>query len=306
MPNLDPTPPPPLPPRDPRGHKGTFGTASVVGGCAVEPGVMLGAPTLAARAALRSGVGLVRLAMPASILAEGLTIETSATGVALPVDHELALTPHACAPLIDELTLGSGCVAVGPGMGSGEEVTQVVLRVLQQDDAPAVVDADALNALARTPEFVPDLRAPAVWTPHPGEFRRLADPLRINHDPTESGARPDAAEELAQRLGGVVVLKGAGTIVSDGQHTWVCEAGHACLATGGSGDVLTGLIAGLVAQHVQLAPIPGALSLYDAARIAVLAHARAGELWAHENASAGLRARELADLLPGVLEPMRH
>ena len=104
----------------------------------------------------------------------------------------------------------------------------------------------------------------------------------------------------------MVVLKGAGTVVSDGHSTWVCDAGHACLATAGSGDVLAGLIAGLAAQHVRLAPMPSDLSLYDAARIAVLAHATAGELWAQENASAGLRARELADLLPSVLDPLRH
>jgi len=306
MPALDTSPPPPLPKRDPRGHKGTFGTAGVVGGCAVEPGVMLGAPALAARAALRSGIGLARLAMPASILAEGLTIEGSATGVALPVDRDHALVPHSCAPLIDALINESGCVTVGPGMGGGEEVPQIVLRVVLQDETPVVIDADAINALARTPDFVPDLRAPAIWTPHPGEFRRLADALRVGHDPTDDASRPDAAEEMAQRLGGVVVLKGAGTVVSDGHRTWVCPTGHACLATAGTGDVLAGLITGLVAQYVRVSPAGGGLSLYDAARIGVWAHGRGGELWARRGASAGLRASELADLIPESLEPCRH
>jgi len=306
MANVDASDPPRLPSRDPRGHKGSFGTAAVIGGCAAEPRVMLGAPALAARAALRSGVGLVRLAMPAPILAAGLSIESSATGVALPVDRDHALVPHACAPLIDELISESGCIAVGPGLGGGDEVIQIALRVLLQDDTPAVIDADAINALVRTPDFVPDLRAPAVWTPHPGEFRRLALAVRVAHDPTDDTSRPDAAEEMAQRLGGVVVLKGAGTVVSDGRRTWVCQAGHACLATAGTGDVLSGLIAGLIAQFVRVSPMNGPLSMYDAARIGVLAHGRSGQEWAQRGASAGLRASELADLLPPALELFRH
>ena len=110
-------------------------------------------------------------------------------------------------------------------------------------------------------------------------------------------------------LGCIVVLKGAGTVVTNGQETWVCPWGHACLATAGTGDVLTGLIAGLLAQHAGGGPGRGqgrGMSPLDLARIGVEAHARAGEAWAAgHGAQAGLLAEELADLLPGVLEGLR-
>ncbi|QKK07339.1 MAG: hypothetical protein HND58_03690 [Planctomycetota bacterium] len=170
-----------------------------------------------------------------------------------------------------------------------------------------------LRALARVSR---DGRADAA----PGEFRRLARALKIAHDPTDTAQRPLAAEALAQRLGCVVVLKGAGTVVSDGQRTWVCPHGHPCLATAGTGDVLSGVIAGLVAQWVRppdpmLAKLPeqarralggasagggdATLDLFDAARAGVVVHALAGERWAAaHDASAGLLAAELAALVP--------
>jgi NAD(P)H-hydrate epimerase len=176
-----------------------------------------------------------------------------------------------------------------------------------------VVDADALTALAATPELHRDFRAAAVLTPHPGEFRRLAAALNITHDPAETSSRAAAAEALAQRLGCVVVLKGAGTVVSDGQRTWVCSAGGPVLATGGTGDVLSGVIAGVIAQYVAPAHPPRAprppgrpLDLYDAARVAVQAHALAGERWsALHKASAGMLAPELGEFVPEVMEQMR-
>lgn len=189
---------------------------------------------------------------------------------------------------------------------------------LNQQDVPVIADADALNALAATPDFQPDLRASAVFTPHPGEFRRLAQTLKINADPTDPSTRPAAAEAMALRLGVIVVLKGSNTVVSDGLRTWTCTRGHACLATAGTGDVLAGLIAGLTAQFVAPGPSvienlelpkpPGKpLDLFDAARLAVQAHAIAGETWAESHhAEAGLLATELADALPAALESLRN
>jgi NAD(P)H-hydrate repair Nnr-like enzyme with NAD(P)H-hydrate dehydratase domain len=111
-----------------------------------------------------------------------------------------------------------------------------------------VVDADALNAMARIPDLARDLKASCVLTPHPGEFRRLADALNLDADPVAPSRRTAAAEALAQRVGCIVVLKGAGTVVSNGHDTWTCDAGHPCLATAGTGDVLAGLLGGLLAQ----------------------------------------------------------
>ncbi len=292
---------PTLPPRPLDGHKGTFGTVAIIGGCCSGSKHMIGAPALAALGALRAGAGLARLVMPAPILSAGVTLAPSATGVALAVDPITSDldTPGAVAE-VDRQASTAACVAIGPGLGAGEAARAMVLRAVQQEEASMVVDADALNALAEIPELWRDFRARAVLTPHPGEYRRLAQALKITHDPTREDSRQSAAAALAQRLGAVVVLKGAGTVVSDGQKTWRCGRGHACLATAGTGDVLTGVIAGLIAQHA------GVMPLYDAARLGVEAHARAGEAWARSHhASAGLLAEELAGLVPGSLEELR-
>ncbi|MBK7403755.1 MAG: NAD(P)H-hydrate dehydratase [Phycisphaerales bacterium] len=313
---------PRLPARDPRGHKGTFGTVVVVGGCAAAGARMVGASALSALGALRAGAGLAKLLCPEPVLAEVIAMTPSATGRGLPVDPDGEIIPHDAAALLDAALASSEVLAIGPGFGTGPGSQALSLRAVQQEDRPVVVDADAINCLAGVPELWRDFHAMAVLTPHPGEFRRLAGPLRIRQDPTDDAERPAAAEAMAQRLGCVVVLKGAGAVVSDGQRTWVCRHGHACLATAGTGDVLTGVIAGIIAQFVRplegrpetapemgrSAPRAGSgrLDLFDAARAGVLAHALAGELWAERHgASAGLLATELAELIPACGESIR-
>ena len=139
-----------------------------------------------------------------------------------------------------------------------------------------------------------------MLTPHPGEYARLAKALSIDADPIDPVARPHAAERLAQRLGCVVVLKGHGTVVSDGHRTWTCAHGNDALAVGGSGDVLSGVVAGLLAQFGPK------LGLYDCARLAVEAHAIAGERWAaRAGGTAGMLAAELAAEIPGALGTLR-
>jgi len=292
---LDPSPLPELPARDPRGHKGTFGTVAVVGGCARRELPMIGAPTLSARAALRAGCGLVRLVMPEPIVVSGLMLMPSATGVAIDTDEDG--WPHSDERFIEALTQSS-VVVVGPGLGADDHRRHPVaelVRTAVEIGRPAVVDADGLNALVSGEMLHRVDLSRCVLTPHPGEFARLASVRGIGADPTDDAERPEAAELLAKSLGCVIVLKGAGTVVSDGAHTWVCERGHPCLGTAGTGDVLAGLLGSLIAQQ-------GERSLYDSARIAVEAHAIAGEVWAQANkAQAGLLASELADLLPGVL-----
>ncbi|MFM8732781.1 MAG: NAD(P)H-hydrate dehydratase, partial [Phycisphaerales bacterium] len=230
---------PALPARDPAGHKGTFGTVCVIGGHAAEPTVMLGSVVLASLGALRAGAALCLAAAPEPLVPAILAANPSATGLPLPVDGEGRMVPHAVAAAIDAHAGRAGALVIGPGLGTGFAESQVTMRVLSTDDGrPVVVDADAINNLAATPQFDLDLRAPMVLTPHPGEFARLAEALRIHADPTDPVARPYAAERLAQRLGCVVALKGHGTVVSDGRETWTCRRGNDVLAVGGSGDVL--------------------------------------------------------------------
>ncbi len=292
-----------LPPREPQGHKGTFGSVLVVGGHAPNP-VMLGGPALAARAALRSGCGLCTLAMPSPLLTQALAVAPSATGCALPVDAAGELIPSAVAEALDPSLAKASAVVVGPGMGPGFAVQQVVIRLASMVEVPLVIDADALNALAATVDFHRDLRAPAVLTPHPGEFARLAQALAMDLDGVDPQARPASAEAMAARLGCVVALKGARTVVSDGHRTWTCLVTEPALATGGSGDALSGVIAGLAAQFARRMSSPG-MDLLDVTRLAVQLHADSGVRWAARHGHAGMLAQEIADGIPDAMAAMR-
>lgn len=320
---------PRLPGRPRDGHKGSFGTVAVVGGSAggvsgASAGAavrMVGAPALAAIAALRSGCGLARIVAPLSILRDAMMICPSATGIALAEDPDSGtVIPHDAAEVLDGVIESCDALIVGPGMGLGTATQTLTLRAVQQERVPVVVDADAISSLAATPEFIRELRGACVLTPHPGEFKRLCAGLGLKNDLGLAQSREGACEQMAQRLGCVVVLKGAGTVVSDGLRTWTCAAGHPCMATAGTGDVLAGLLAGVIAQACatvdqmqmrsripQMPRDPARpLDLYDATRASVWAHARAGELWAEQHhADAGMLASELADLLPMTAQMLR-
>ncbi len=309
---------PKLPPRDPRGHKGTFGTVAVIGGSAHRPGdsgtggaQMVGGPALAATAALRAGAGLARLVLPEPLLAAGLSIAPSATGVALAVDERGVIVPHKAAAVIDSLLESVQCIAIGPGLGRDEGATAAALRVVGQAEVAAVVDADAINCLSDVPDLQRDFRAAAILTPHVGEASRLGEALGVGADPREEGRREEAAGDLARRLGCVIVLKAARTIVSDGHQTWSHDHPNSALGTAGTGDVLCGTIAGLVAQHFRPGfagrpAAPGSLSLFDCARIGVVAHATAAQRWVYRRgASGGLLATDLLEEIPAAIESLR-
>ncbi|MEM8737116.1 MAG: NAD(P)H-hydrate dehydratase [Planctomycetota bacterium] len=274
---------PPCPDRPGAGHKGTFGTVVVVGGS----GLMVGAPALCATAALRSGAGLVKVAGELPWLRDVLTLQASATGLER---HQL----HAAGE--DE----EAVLAVGPGLGVTPETEELVRRLI--DGQRSVVwDADGLNLLARvgTMGRRDDPRtASAEWvlTPHPGEFRRLAEAFGVAGDPTDPEERPAAAAGLAAATAGVVVLKGRHTVVTDGRRAYRNLTGSPALATAGTGDVLTGLIAGLMAQG-----LPG----FEAAVLGAYLHGDAGDHWARRHGGSGLLAMDLAHALPEAFERCR-
>lgn len=298
------SPCPDFPPRDQQGHKGTFGTVLILGGCVQLPRVMLGGPVIAARAALRTGCGLAQLALPEPLVIAALGALESATAVALPVDAHGELLPSAVAEILDPILERCGAVVVGPALGGGSAVGQIVVRLLSHATTPLILDADALNALARTPDFPRDIRHGAViLTPHPGEYERLARSLDL--DPVlsdDDSQRGRAAEALAQRVGCIVVLKGARTFVSDGVRLWSAHAGTPALATGGSGDALAGVIASVVAQFH---PASRAISLFDCARLGVALHGLAARAWSARVGDAGLLAPELCDEIPALLTALR-
>lgn len=310
---------PRLPARPRDSHKGTFGTVVAIGGCC-QGTVMLGAPALVALGALRAGCGLAKLAMPTPILPLGLSICPSATGIPILTDLSGAIEPHEASAAVDRCVADATCIVVGPGMGVSAGARAAALRCIQQDEVPLVVDADAINNLVDIPEFMRDFRAAAVFTPHPGEFKRLVAGLGLSGDLGLAKSREDAAQQLAQRLGSVVVLKGAGTVVTDGHRVWTNIVDHPCLATGGTGDVLAGVIAGIIAQFVPSpqqmlfkakvpampAPDGRPLDLFDAACAGVYAHGLAGQFWASgRGADAGLLAAELANHVPEALQKLR-
>ena len=235
-----------LAPRVRHVHKGDAGHVLVIGG---QPG-MLGAVQLAGTAAYRAGAGLVVIGTHPS--------HAAAMGTARP---ELIVQGISDASAIKPLLAHASVLALGPGLGQGEWARTLWQTALAAS-IPCVVDADALNLLATQPMA----RADWVLTPHPGEAARLlgVSVAKIQAD------RFAAARALAQRYGGVCVLKGSGTIIStqDDPALWLCDRGNPGLATGGSGDVLTGVIAALIAQG---------LKSLDAARLGAWVHAVAAD-----------------------------
>jgi NAD(P)H-hydrate epimerase len=321
-PAFDAPPLPDLPQRDPTGHKGVFGRICVIGGCATGATRMLGAPAFSARAALRAGAGLCTIVAPGPILSPIIALAPSATGRAMPADADGAIIPSSACQAIDDALEAADVVVIGPGLGRGEGARAATLRVVQRDDRFVVVAADGLHALAEPPELARDFRAPAILTPHPGEFARLAESLRLGPcDTSTIAGRAAGAEALAQRLGAVVILKGAPAAVSDGHRSWASDQVDSALATGGTGDVLAGLCAGLIGQFAAHGPPPGLpesararwpkdprrpLDLFDCARLAVRIHALAAACWrASRSADAGLLAAELADEIPAAMARLR-
>ncbi len=293
-PSLTPVESCPAPPTRPAAaHKGTFGTVIVVGGSAT----MIGAPAICAAAALRTGAGLVKLAVPAEILPFAITIEPGATGICLGGDSDGSDAGAADRPLaaLDEADPKQEAVlAVGPGLGQAA-ATGALVTALLHGKRSMVLDADGLNLLAQHGEPRPADGPPLVMTPHPGEFLRLAKPLGITHSPTDPDQRPDAAAALARAHQAVVLLKGMHTIVSDGERYYRNDTGNPALATAGMGDVLTGVIASLIAQGMDL---------FDAACLGAKVHGLAADQWAQHHGHAGLAAMTLAHQLPDALHAL--
>ncbi|MBT4584364.1 MAG: NAD(P)H-hydrate dehydratase [Phycisphaerae bacterium] len=288
-----------LPLRPADGHKGTFGSVCVIGGQRSEDGVvMLGAPTLAANAAMRAGCGRCMLAMPQTILSEGLTLAPTSTGIELPVDEVGRLMSSGAIEAIDQHASSCRCLVIGPGFGCGWAQQQIIATLLSRDDRPIVLDADGINAFSQLESAHLELRAPTIITPHIGEYKRLADALGIS---TPASELKLAAESLAQALGCVVVLKSNNTVVSDGVNTYEENQGSVVLATGGTGDVLSGIIGGLVSGYRA----DGPMRLIEAAVLGVRLHAMAGERFVKTNGSSGMLATDLLVELPVVMEQLK-
>jgi len=255
-------------------HKGNVGRLVIVGGRFDDVG-MVGAPALAANAALKVGVGLVQILttkeaqLPVSILAP------CATTRVLPGGDGSHLIDAARAFRAD-------VVAIGPGLAPNITGPDI-LRFVDSFQSGVVIDADGLNALARVGTWSVSRKGQIVITPHAGEMGRLLKGLgRI----ADASARSVCAKSVANETGTIVVLKGAATVVSDGERVYVNATGHSGMATGGSGDVLTGMIAGLMGQG---------MNAFDASVLGVYLHGRAGEFAGERTGMVSMTAADLLD-----------
>ena len=279
-----------LPPRPERAHKGDFGRLLVVAGSIDYPGAAL----LCALGAMRAGVGMARIAAAESVVARlagavpeltWLTLDEEAPGLIAPGGWRRVATEAA----------DHDAVVVGPGLGRQPATQRRTRQLIAGLEMPVVVDADGLNALADGARWWQGIRGSLVLTPHPGEFSRLT-----GNDAPDGGddeARGQAAIDAALRWDQVVVLKGAHTVIAEpGGESLRSGVATAALATAGSGDVLAGVIGAFLA---------GGAAPFDAAACGVAVHGAAGLLAAGRVGTAGVMARDIADLLPEAIGQLR-
>jgi NAD(P)H-hydrate epimerase len=264
------------------GHKGTFGKVLIVGGSVG----FTGAPALVGKAALRSGAGLVRVAVPQSIQAIVASLEPCYTTIGLN-DVKGRLSSKSVTELTKHLP-DNDVVAFGPGVGTGAGVKDVLLSLIAIEGLKLVIDADGLNVLSQCGGpggWLYKKKADVVLTPHPGEMARLWS--SVFRDPMPED-RSECAGRFAEKTGCVVVLKGAKTVVTDGEKQHVNTTGNPGMATAGSGDVLTGMIAALAGQG---------LSLFDASVLGVYSHGFAGDVASVVHGQVGMMATDIIENL---------
>lgn len=272
-----------LPARDPLGNKGTFGHVLIIGGSEN----MCGAALFAAKAAYRAGCGLVRIVTPECnrVILQSALPEAILTTIG---GERAAQTKK---KLLDAL-LWADAVVIGPGLGMSKRALFVTKTVLEHTTVPTVIDADALNLIAKYRLAYPQ-NAPYIVTPHVGEFSRLTG----NSISAIKGNLGYYAANYVWLMGRIVVLKDAHTAVSDGDELYINKSGTSALAKGGTGDVLAGLIGALLARGV--APM-------EAAKLGVYIHGLAGQYAARTWGEDGVLASEVADCIAYVIKDARE
>jgi ADP-dependent NAD(P)H-hydrate dehydratase len=272
---------PKLKPRAVDGHKGDYGKVCIIAGSLG----MSGAAALAGRAALRTGAGLVRVATPKSILPIVAAIEASFTTITLPEDSAGRISAKAINIILEAIG-ENDAMAFGPGVGISGALRSILETLLEQESLRLVIDADGLNNLAGIKNWPARLKAKLILTPHPGEMKRLWSALLREELPAD---RQEQAIQLAKRTNAIIVLKGAGTVVTDGEKVYINKTGNPGMATAGSGDVLTGIITALLGQG---------LSNFDAAVLGVYIHGLAGDIAAEKVGQVSLMTTDIIDSLP--------
>jgi len=269
-----------LPERESGAHKGDVGRLCLIGGSCNEQ-LMIGAVALATNAALRSGIGLVQMLVPEEIRTAVTMLAPCAVCRTLPTTSEDLLRVAG--------EFRANVAAIGPGLGRSLE-PETVAAFTARFSGPVVVDADGLNQLAALDDPGTYAIDRVVLTPHPGEAARLLKAKKLPvPEAQNAAARRAMAIALNHAYGGTVVLKGSGTIVTNGKRIYVNETGNAGMATGGAGDVLTGMIAALIGQGMEV---------FEAAILGAYLHGLAGDFAAGELGRWSLTALDLIEFLP--------
>lgn len=269
-----------LPVRDREAHKGNFGKILLLCGSVG----FTGAAALAARAALRTGSGLIYLGVPDTVypILAGKLDEPMV--FPLPSDGCGRLSSLAAPEILWRLKGCDACL-IGPGLGRGDDICQIVEAVLGSFTGPVVLDADGLNAVDGHIDVLRGAGCPLVLTPHEGEFARLGGDLSLG--------REAAAAKMARDTGAVVLLKGHRTLITDGERMYRNTTGNPGMATGGSGDVLSGILTSLLGQGV--APL-------KAAAAAAWIHGAAGDRCAEALGEYGLTPGDMIEAIPRLLK----
>ena len=271
-----------LPKRPAESHKGDYGKLLILGGSVGYTG----APNLCARAAVRSGAGLVYLGVPAPIYEITAVKQDEAMPFPLPADEQGGISAESV-DIIKEKLRNCDVCAVGPGMGKGDGTAAVVGWLLENCGKPLVLDADALNVLAGQTEVLKAHRGPVILTPHDGEFVRLGGII--------SADRAESALRYAEETGCITVLKGHRTVVAyPTGEVYITTRGNPGMAKGGSGDVLTGVIAAMLGQLPPEQAVPTGVYL----------HSYAGDLCAEAMGEYAMTATDLIETLPQATKNM--
>lgn len=280
---------PTLPPRPKDSHKGRFGSVLLLAGSRG----MSGAAALGGISALRSGAGLVRIASAAEVQPTVAGFDPSYMTYPLPNDDDGRIDFARARPAIETLLESATVVAVGPGLGQSDSIRALVRFLVESTDKPLVIDADGLNALAGQTDILANLTRPVILTPHPGEFGRLTG-LKVAEVQADREAHAVKLARTSESL--VVVLKGSETVVTDGRKLYINTTGNPGMATGGTGDVLTGIIAALLAQRAPA---------FEAAQLGVYVHGIAGDIARDQDGEIGMIAGDVVDALPDAFVHLR-
>lgn len=260
-------------------HKGDFGRVLLIGGSRG----MAGAISLSAMGALRGGAGLVTVATADAVLETVASFHPCYMTVPLECDAQGRIL-HAALHRIEDHASSASVVAVGPGLGQSDSLIQLIAELYVNTEKPMILDADGINALSASGVSLSERAGDRVLTPHPGEFARLTDRTYRGRDEI-----CDAAIELASASGITVLLKGHRTLVTAGDLNFVNTTGNPGMATGGSGDVLTGLLSAILA---------GGFKSFEATCMAAYIHGRAGDVAAEERGQISMTALDIVEHLP--------